>query len=459
MQSAWAPQDGPQAEAIAATWCEELFFGGARGGGKSDFLLGDFLQDVQTYGEHWRGILFRKSHPELQEIVERGKQLFLPTGAIWYEQKREFRWPNGAFLRMRHIDSDGDADSYQGHQYTWIGWDELPIWKSLYSYFKLKACLRYAAADVPTKRIRSAGNPGGPGHQAVKAYFIDHAVMGYVPRTDTNTGHRVMFVPSRVQDNRILLDRDPGYIGRLKGVGSPELVRAWLEGDWNVVTGAYFPEFGLRHIIQPIALPGAWLRFRSIDWGSAKPFSVGWWAVSDGTLPQFPAGALIRYREWYGSSEPNVGLKMTAAEVAKGIRSREIEGTAYSVGDPAMFQEDGGPSIAEEFSKQGVYLQPADNSRIAGWNELRGRLKGVDDKPLIYVFSTCRDTIRTLPAIQHDEKRPEDVDSDGEDHAPDEIRYACMSRPWFRKQVEKQKERQGLTLNTLFEEHQRSLDY
>ena len=459
MHAAWAPQEGPQAEAIAATWCQELFFGGARGGGKSDFLLGDFLQDVQTYGEHWRGILFRKSHPELQEIVERGKQLYLPTGAIWLEQKREFRWPNGAFLRMRHIDSDGDADNYQGHQYTWIGWDELPIWKSLYSYFKLKACLRYAAADVPTKRMRSAGNPGGPGHQAVKAYFIDHAVMGYEPRTDANTGHRVMFIPSRVQDNRILLANDPGYIGRLKGVGSPELVRAWLEGDWNVVTGAYFPEFGLRHIIQPISLPGQWLRFRSMDWGSAKPFSVGWWAVSDGTLPQFPAGALIRYREWYGSSEPNVGLKMTAQEVAKGIRAREIEGVAYSVGDPAMFQEDGGPSIAEEFNKQGVYLQPADNSRIAGWNELRARLKGEDDKPLIYVFSTCRDTIRTLPAIQHDEKRPEDVDSDGEDHAPDEIRYACMSRPWFRKREEKREKAQGLSLNQLWADHERSLDY
>lgn len=457
MHAAWAPQEGPQAEAIAATWCHEIFFGGARGGGKSDFLLGDFLQDVLTYGEHWQGVVFRRTNDELESLVDRARMVYAPTGAVWQEGKRSFIWPNGARLKFRYLERDADAGRYQGHAYSWIGFDELTNWKSMYGYHTLKACLRNGNIPIPTKRIRSAGNPGGPNHHAVKAYFIDHAPAGYEPRTAHN--RYIMFIPSFLSDNKKLTENDPHYRDNLLALGSPERVRAWLEGDWNVVTGAYFPEFGLRHIIQPIALPGDWLRFRSVDWGSAKPFSVGWWAVSDGTLPQFPAGALIRYREWYGSSEPNVGLKMTAQEVAKGIRAREIEGVAYSVGDPAMFQEDGGPSIAEEFNKQGVYLQPADNSRIAGWNELRARLKGEEDKPLIYVFSTCRDTIRTLPAIQHDEKRPEDVDSDGEDHAPDEIRYACMSRPWFRKREEKREKAQGLSLNQLWADHERSLDY
>lgn len=440
---------------MSATWCQELFFGGARGGGKSDYLLGDFLQDVERYGEHWRGILFRKSYPELQEIIERAKSIFFPTGAIWYEQKREFHWPNGAFLRMRYIDRDDDANKYQGHQYTWIGWDELTNWASMYAYHKLKACLRYAAYLVPVKRIRSAGNPGGPGHHAVKAYFIDHAPSGYVIRDDAKTGHAVMFVPSKVQDNAILLLNDPGYVGRLHGVGSPELVRAWLEGDWNVVTGAYFPEFGAKHILQPFQLPAHWLRFRSMDWGSAKPFSVGWWAVADGTTPH-PAGSIIRYREWYGKSEPNVGLKMTDVEVAQGIGRREIEPITYSVADPAMFACDGGPSHAETFAKNGVVLMRADNSRIAGWSELRARLRGVDDKPLIYFFSTCLDTIRTLPAVQHDEKRPEDIDTDGEDHAADEVRYACMSRPWFTKQERKpDRAPNEITLNELFAQRDR----
>jgi hypothetical protein len=173
-----------------------------------------------------------------------------------------------------------------------------------------------------------------------------------------------------------------------------------------------------------------------MDWGSAKPFSVGWYAVSDGELPQFPRGALIKYREWYGMKEgqPNVGLKLTAEEVGAGIKAREDgETIAYGVLDPSAFAEDGGPSIA---SRLGVFFRPADNKRVAqagamgGWDQLRARLKGEDGKPRLFFFSTCRDTIRTLPVMQHDALRAEDMDSDGEDHAADETRYACMSRPW-----------------------------
>lgn len=435
----WAPQPGPQTEAICADWCPELFFGGARGGGKSDLLLGDFLQGVAEYGAAWRGVMFRRTYPELQEIILRSHEIFGPTGATWRESDKDWRWPNGAYLRMRYLEREADAARYQGHQYTWIGWDELPQWPSDKAYRMLFACLR-SSAIVPTKRVRSAGNPGGPGHQWVKARFIDPAPGGFEPIEDDLGPWERMFVPSRVQDNQILLDADPSYIARLKGSGSKELVRAWLEGDWSVVSGAYFPEWNPAfHVVVPQPLPVRWTRFRSFDWGSARPFSVGWWAISDGELSAFPRGAIIRYREWYGmpAGQPNVGLKLTAEQVADGIKEREAgETIPIGVADPAIFAEDGGPSIAERMQRRGVMWRRADNKRVpqagamGGWDALRSRLVGEDGRPMIYLFDTCRDAIRTLPALQHDATRPEDVDTSAEDHAADEIRYACMSRPW-----------------------------
>ena len=244
-----------------------------------------------------------------------------------------------------------------------------------------------------------------------------------------------------MQNNRILLRNDPGYISRLYLVGNPQLVRAWLEGDWSAVEGAYFPEFSTeRHVIAPRELPDHWMRFRAMDWGSARPFSVGWYAVSDGT-DVFPTGALIKYREWYGMmpDRPNVGLKMTAEEIAEGILDREQhESITGGVIDPAAFSEDGGPSIGERMWRKGVHFKRADNKRVAnagalgGWDQLRARLKGDEGKPALYFFSTCVHTIRTLPLLQHDASRAEDLDSDGEDHAADETRYACMSRPYIK---------------------------
>ena len=231
---------------------------------------------------------------------------------------------------------------------------------------------------------------------------------------------------------------------RLKASGSPELVRAWLEGDWSVVSGAFFPEFSLdRHVIAPRPIPEHWARFRSFDWGSARPFSVGWWAVSDGSEPDIARGCLVRYREWYGirPGEPNVGLKLTAEAVAQGIRAREADDPEPMLGvaDPAIFAEDGGPSIAQRMMQQGVMFRPADNKRVpargamGGWDQLRSRLVGDDDgRPMMLMFSTCRDLIRTLPALQHDDARPEDVDTASEDHSADETRYACLSRAWIK---------------------------
>jgi hypothetical protein len=451
----WEPQPGPQSLAIAAPFITELMYGGARGGGKSDYLLGDFAQDIWQ-GEHWRGILFRRSYPELEELITRAKEIYLPLGAIWKVTEKTFIFPSGATLKMRHVETESDCEKYQGHQYTWIGWDELTNWPNLNSYRKLKACLR-SAHKVENKRIRCSANPGGVGHHGVKDYFVDPAPKGMeiiITRDEDGNETTRMFIPSRVYDNKKLLDNDPMYIARLREIGSPELVRAWLEGDWNVITGAYFPEFRAdKHVLEPFAIPEHWMRFRSADWGTASPFAVLWHAVSDGYQvpggPYIPDGALVTYREWYGwNGKPNQGLRWPASRVGAGIKERETvndnqprENVSYGVIDPAAYKQDGGPSVAESLARSGAYFRKADNQRINGWNQVRERLCGVDGDPDVdngvgtpmwYVFKTCTHIIRTLPALQHDLDNPEDCDTNGEDHAPDALRYGFMSRPWRR---------------------------
>jgi hypothetical protein len=434
---AWEPQPGPQLAAIMADWCPELFFGGARGGGKSEFLLGDYLQGVPEYGPNWQGILVRRSFPELQEVVKRSYGIYSLVGAEWKEGAKEWRFPNGACLKMRFLENFADTMHYQGHEYQWIGNDELPQWAQPDSYSALNACLRCSKAEVKKKRRRSTGNPGGPGHQWVKNRFIDPAPGGYTPIIDPETKETRMFIPSKVQDNRILLDRDPGYLLRLKGSGSAELVRAWLEGDWNVVQGAYFDNFS-RCIIKPCRLEPHLMRFRSYDHGHARPFSVGWWAVADGEQHPFAAGDLIRYREWYGMKpgEPNIGLRLTIDEIAAGITERSRgEEYAYSVADPSIFAEDGGPSISEMFRKNGILFRAADNKRIPGWEQIRYRLAGRESNPGVWCFDTCTDSIRTIPALQHDIHKPEDLNTESEDHPIDEWRYGVTSRPWVSEAV------------------------
>jgi hypothetical protein len=218
-------------------------------------------------------------------------------------------------------------------------------------------------------------------------------------------------------------------------------VKAWLEGDWNTIEGAFFDKWSSRNIVAPFVIPEWWTRFRSFDWGYAAPFSAGWWAVvgearrlGDITVPR---GALVRYREWYGSTgRPGEGLRLEAEAVARGILERERgEGVKWGVADPSIFRQDGGPSIGERMSRAGLTFLHADNTRVgkagalSGWDQMRARIAGDGEGPMLVVFDTCRDFIRTVPVLQHDPARAEDLDTAAEDHVADETRYACLSRP------------------------------
>lgn len=443
----WRPNPGPQSWLMTCP-ADEIFFGGARGGGKTDGMLGKFAVKAQKHGANAIGIFFRRTFTDLKEVIERSKRIYGPIKAKYSKSEKEWTFPNGARLKFAYLDNDDDADNYQGHSYTDVFFEELGHWPSPVPIRKMIATLR-SGAGVPCQ-FHATGNPGGPGASWIKERYIDPAPLGmkvlYEDFTNPFNGEKTrknrIFIPSSLKDNPYLGN---SYVAGLQQSGSAQLVKAWLEGDWNAIEGAFFTEFSMtRHVLEPCTLPHWWTKFRSADWGSAKPFSIHWWAVAgeewhhpSGVV--VPRGAMVCFMEWYGASAPNVGLKMTVEAVAKGIKTMESSYTVSagaSVIDPACFAEDGGPSIAERMFNCGVVFSRADNKRVGkmgGWDMLRQRLIGDEDgHPMIFFFSTAKHAIRTIPMLQHDKTNPEDLDTNAEDHAADSVRYGVMSRPWIK---------------------------
>jgi hypothetical protein len=440
------------------TEATEVLYGGAAGGGKSHLMRAaavmwcGMIPGLQVY-------LFRRLRDDLVKNHVEGPQglrlLLAPwvLGGLVDIVEDEIRFWNGSKIYLCHCKDEKDRFKYLGAEIHVLLIDELTTFTDVIYRF-LRSRVRMAGISVPEAlrgrfpRILCGSNPGNVGHQWVKAAFIDARDKLAIERMPSSEGGMLrQYIPAKLRDNPSV---EPGeYSAKLEGLGNEALVRAMLDGDWNVVTGAFFPEFSTqKHVVEPRSLPAYWHRFRSFDWGSARPFSVGWWAVSDGELPEFPRGALIRYREWYGAQKapdgttiPNTGLRLTAEEVADGILERERP-DAYGnrvmsgVADPSIFAENGGPSIGDRMAARKCFFRAADNTRvsqagaISGWDQVRARLKGDGERPAIYFFSTCRDAIRTIPTLQHDEGRPEDIDTESEDHAGDDTRYACLSRPY-----------------------------
>jgi hypothetical protein len=490
------------------THATELLYGGAAGGGKSHLMRiaaivwCAMIPGLQVY-------LFRRTHVDLIKNHMEGPKGFRSLLARWTSSlvqivEGEIRFWNTSRIYLCHCKDEKDVYKYQGAEIHVLLIDELTHFTE-FMYRFLRNRVRMVGITLPEEyadmfpRILCGANPGNIGHLWVKATFVvcGHQPMEIYRTSSSEGGMRRQFIPAMLEDNPSMASDDPGYEHRLEGLGSPQLVRAMRHGDWDVIEGAFFSEFDrLRHVIEPFPIPTYWTRFQSGDWGSAKPFSFGWWVVvgDDTTVAGklLPRGAIIRIREWYGcqvdekgvSQHNNVGLKLPAETVAKGIRNLEVvsqehgkppvyETINYRVLDPAAFSSDGGKSIAERMMEapNKLIFRRADNKRVpqhgamGGWDQVRARLVGTCERfensqvdwesgrPMIFFFSTCLDTIRTVPALQHDKSRPEDVDTDSEDHAGDDIRYACMSRPYTRpdKPVEPMRGATEMTMSEAWE--------
>lgn len=456
---AWIAQAGSQALFLACPVFEVLYEG-TRGPGKTDALLADFCQHVgKGYGAAWRGVLFRSTYKQLSDVVAKSKawfKLWFPR-ATFNESDYVWTFPDGEQLLLRYMAKPGDYDNYHGHAYPWIGWEELTNWATAEMYLKMFSCCRSTVPGMPRK-VRATTNPYGKGHNWVKARFGLPHMRGRVIRTEGEPDR--VAIHGHISENRALLDADPDYPQRIRAAASnPSQLAAWLDGSWDITSGGMFDDlWDTRvHCVPAFQVPRTWHVDRSFDWGSAKPFSVGWWAESDGSDLVLPSGNrlrtvrgdLFRIAEWYGIKKgtENEGLKMLASDVAEGIRSREVSlGLAGRVrpgpADPSIWSEENGNCIERDMRLKGVTWERADNARVHGWEQVRKRLRHslnvdevgeprrtVREQPGLFVVAErCPHFLRTVVPIPRDEKDPDDVDSDVEDHCADESRYRVMHK-------------------------------
>lgn len=453
----WAPQEGSQ-EAFLTCPVFETLYEGTRGPGKTDALLMDFAQHCgQGYGAEWRGILFRQTYKQLTDLINKSQKWFREVfpEATYNKADHTWTWPSGEQLLLRHMRTPSDYWNYHGHAYPWIGFEELTNWAEPTCYLSMMSCSRSTVPGMPRK-YRSTTNPYGPGHNWVKRRWRLPQSRGRIIRDSYRDGEleppRVA-IHGHIRENRILLHADPEYISRIRASArNPAELAAWIDGSWDVTSGGMFDDIwdSGRHILPSFPLhkiPKGWHIDRSFDWGSSKPFSVGWWAESNGEPLEYNGvvygrkrGDLIRIAEWYGwNGNRNEGVRMLAKDIAQGILDREDDlGIAGRVrpgpADTSIFDEENGVSIARDMLSKKVSWEKADKSpgsRKQGWEAIRKMLKGAlpppgggpREEPGLFVLERCHQFIETVPSLPRDEKDPDDVNTNAEDHIADETRY------------------------------------
>lgn len=425
----------------------EALYGGAAGGGKSDAMVIEALRQVEI--PHYKGLILRKTYPQLRELIDKTLNYYprIYPKARYNAGNHTWTFPSGARIIFGSMQHTKDRLNYQGQAFDFVGFDEL----TQFTWEEYEYLFSRCRPNGPGTRcyIRSTANPGGVGHGWVKERFITAStpmktVWETVKWTDMDGEHKKkqsrIYIPASVFDNAKLLQNDPDYVVRLAAMPAAER-DALLYGNWDSFSGQVFTEWRNdpdhyadrrgTHVIKPFLVPEGWTIWRGFDWGYSRPFSVGWYAVDWD-------GRLYRIRELYGcTGEPNVGVKWEAGKVAAEIRrieetdpnlkGRKIRGVA----DPAIFADASGTgSIGDTMERSGVYWDAAQHDRINGKMQIHHRL-AMDDEgvPMLYVFDTCRHFIRTVPNLVYDTTDVEDVDTDGEDHIYDELRYVCMENP------------------------------
>lgn len=474
----WSPQEGSQTDFMNCPLLECLFHG-TRGPGKTDSLLMAFAQHVgKGFGAAWSGIIFRQTYPQLADVQAKSEKWFrqIFPGAKFNRSKMMWEWPTGERLLLRHMARPEDYWNYHGHEYPFIGWEELTNWADDRCFKSMFACCRCATPGVP-RMIRATTNPYGVGHNWVKDRYNLTGRWWETKLVLNGTDAEGRAEPPRcaihghIDENKILLAADPNYKQAIiASASNPAMAEAWLNGSWDIVAGGMFEDVwkATYNIVNRFRVPHSWKMDRSFDWGSSAPFSVGWWAESDGSDLVFDDGKIIstvrgdlfRFKEWYGwNGSPNQGLRYLAVDIAQGIVERELS-WGYRYPDPnrpspikpgpadsSIFNVENGVSISNDMAKpvrignlmhKGVYWTPADKrpgSRKTGWEALRKMMKAAwpnEGRPreqpgLFVVGEECPQFLRTVLSLPRSEKDLDDVDTTAEDHVGDETRYRIRS--------------------------------
>ena len=414
--------------------CDEVLFGGAAGGGKSYGQLIDALLFALKY-KGSRQLILRRTFPELERsLILNSLSLFPREIASYSVSAKKWTFRGGSVIEFGFCDGEKDVFRYQGAEYDIVRFDELTHFtETQYSYL----ISRIRGTNGFPKQIKSTANPGGVGHSWVKARFIEGKS---ADKTHIDEhGRSIIFIPSFVGENTFLTEADPDYIKRLEQLPEKEK-KALLYGDWDIFSGQVFTEWRnnpegyasrkFSHVITPFEIPREWRRYRAFDFGYSKPFAVLWFAVDHD-------GSAFCYRELYGcTGEPDVGVKWNVGQIAEKIREIEKKNESgqkiVGIADPAIWNATGSyeGSVADMLERHGVYFERGKNDRIAGKMQLHNRLAFDEDGySMLYFFENCRNTIRTLPQLVYDSTNPEDVDTKGEDHLYDALKYFLMANP------------------------------
>lgn len=489
----WKPLDGSQMLVMGCP-CNHILYEGTRGPGKTDAQLMFFRRYVGIgYGHFWRGIIFDREYKNLDDLISKSKRWFrqFGDGARFLSSGKDLKWvwPTGEELLFRQMKTEQDYWNYHGQEFPFIGWNELTKQPNSNLYDMIMSCNRssfvpeeHSPRDKKTGEMTllpemplvvfSTTNPYGVGHNWVKQRFIDAAGPGQVVKItrdvfNPRTKRREPITKTQVRlfgsykENKFL---SPEYILELENIKDPNKRKAWLWGDWDITSGGMFDDVwsSEHNVIDDFTIPHSWRIFRSFDWGSSKPFSVGWWAESDGSDVQLPNGQwrstvrgdLFRIGEWYGwNGSPNTGLRMLATQIAKGIVERELKSGYYGrikpgPADNSINDTENGVNIAQDMARavningqqyKGISWTrsiKSPGSRKNGWETMRVAMfnaqppegGGPREEPGLFCFRSCQDGfIRTVPTIPRSTKDLDDVDTDAEDHVADESRYVILS--------------------------------
>ena len=367
------------------------------------------LDDCQRV-PYLKGLFLRKTGKSASEsfddlinsvLVGRVRHQYNPS-------KNILKFPNGSKIILGGFEAERDIDKYVGIQYDVIAIEERNQ-LSGDKILKLKGSLRTTKPNWRT-RTYSSFNPGNIGHNEVKETFI----IPYQKEEEKRT----RFIPATYKDNPYLKDEYVDYLENLPG----SLGKAWREGNFDIFEGQYFREWNRdQHVVVPFEIPKSFKRFRAYDHGTANPACCKWYALDYD-------GRLYVYKELYVTGW---NVDQIADEIN---RMSEGETYEYSVADSAIFanmgmvDRGGGETIAQNFARHGVVFIPSSKRRVDGWTLMRQYLHWTPTQPAkLKYFSTCKDSIRTIPSLIHDEKKPEDINSQSEDHAADTDRYLISS--------------------------------
>ena len=448
------PSPSPKQKLFLTDTHRYVAFGGARGGGKSwSVRVKAILLALKHSGI--RICIIRRTYPELIENHIKPLKAILQCGtkdsvAKYNDSRKELKFVNGSEILFKYCNAEKDLDNFQGTEYDVIFIDEATQLRQEWIE-KIDVCVRSTKAFP--KRTYFTCNPGGVSHGYFKRLYIDRKFEEGEDPDDYS------FIQSLVTDNEALMKNNPEYIKMLQKL-PPKLREAWLNGRWDVFEGAFFEEFratpepqachdaGITvedalqehrwtHVIKPFKIPDGWKIYRSYDFGFGKPFAVNWYAVDY-------EGIAYMILELYGcTGTPNEGVKWSPEQQFREIARIEREHPllkgkrVQGVADPSIWDGSRGIAIIEEAEKQHLWFEKGINDRIPGWMQIHERLKFDEyGHAMLYIFENCKDTIRTLPLMMYDEHKPEDLDTDLEDHICDSLRYFCMARPIAPRKIE-----------------------